>query len=132
MEIFNLGGRTAPLSLYCKPGPNEEIKYYDVRSLYPYINATARYPVGIPTVHIFNKDVSWTKPEDNPYPLSILKVLVQPPRHIDIPILPVKVGNRLLFPTCYACCKQFPEGGYDPDYSCQHSDEERQWVSSSS
>lgn len=82
----------------------------------------------MPTVHILNKDEVWRSSRDNPYPHAILKVWVEPPEQIDVPILPLKVGNRLLFPTCYRCCEQFPDGGRDVSYSCGHSPEERSFV----
>ncbi|CAK5086087.1 unnamed protein product [Meloidogyne enterolobii] len=53
------GGRTGPLSLFYKPAEGEKISYYDVTSLYPFINVSTKYPVGHPKVHILNQDVHW-------------------------------------------------------------------------
>ena len=69
------GGRTGPLKLFFAPSQGEVISYYDVTSLYPYINVTTKYPIGHPKVHIFNKDIRWTKPSDNKFELAILKVI---------------------------------------------------------
>uniref|UniRef100_A0A914NS28 Uncharacterized protein n=1 Tax=Meloidogyne incognita TaxID=6306 RepID=A0A914NS28_MELIC len=57
---------------------------------------------------------------------------VIPPRSIDIPVLPMKVGEddeRLLFPLCSQCAREHPEGGVNENYSCPHSDQQRGWVS---
>lgn len=87
------------------------------------------YPVGIPEVHVINSPVNWICPEDNPYPLALLKIFVIPPRGLDIGILPVKVTNRLLFPTCIACSRLYPDGCVKEGYTCTHSDFQRGWVS---
>uniref|UniRef100_A0A914KZ40 DNA-directed DNA polymerase n=3 Tax=Meloidogyne TaxID=189290 RepID=A0A914KZ40_MELIC len=125
------GGRTGPLKLFHKAKPGEKISYYDVTSLYPFINMTTKYPVGHPKVHIFNKNVNWTSPRDNIFELAILKVFVIPPHNIDIPVLPMKLDKdeRLLFPLCRTCAKMYPEGGVFEDYRCTHNDDQRGWVS---
>nr|CAD2190111.1 unnamed protein product [Meloidogyne enterolobii] len=126
------GGRTGPLQLFYSPKDGEKISYYDVTSLYPFINVSTKYPVGHPKVHILNEDVHWSKPEDNNFGLAILKVFVIPPRSIDVPVLPMKVGEddeRLLFPLCSQCAREHPEGGVNENYSCPHSDQQRGWVS---
>uniref|UniRef100_A0A914H8Y8 DNA-directed DNA polymerase n=1 Tax=Globodera rostochiensis TaxID=31243 RepID=A0A914H8Y8_GLORO len=123
------GGRTGPLKLFHQAGEGEKISYFDFTSLYPYINFVTRYPIGHPIVHVLNEDVAWTTPSDNPYPLALLKVLVVPPRHCDVPVLPVKVDDRLCFPLCMKCAKYYPNGGADDNYRCDHNDQERGWVS---
>ena len=92
-------GRTGPTKVYHEAKPGEKISYLDVTSLYPFINSIARYPVGNPTVHVLNEDVHWTKPEDLPYQIALLKVFVVPPKNLDIPVLPMKLDqdNRLFF-----------------------------------
>uniref|UniRef100_A0A914HP88 DNA-directed DNA polymerase n=1 Tax=Globodera rostochiensis TaxID=31243 RepID=A0A914HP88_GLORO len=123
------GGRTGPMKLFHKAGAGEKISYYDFTSLYPFVNFTTCYPVGHPTVHVLNEDVAWTTSADNPYPLALLKVWVVPPRKIDVPVLPVKVGERLCFPLCIKCAKEYPTGGVDDNYHCEHGDNQRGWVS---
>jgi hypothetical protein len=146
------GGRTGPMKLHYKAKPGQKISYYDVTSLYPYVNFMLEpwmvgYPIGKysissnlikiknfighPKVHVLNQDVQWSKAADNPYPLAILKVFAVPPRKIDIPVLPMKLPNdpRLLFPLCSKCAKEYPEGGVMEHYQCGHTDMERGWVS---
>lgn len=98
-----MGGRTGPCKLFHSAAPGEQISYYDFTSLYPYINFVTRYPVGHPIVHILNEDVNWSEPGHNRYPLALLKVRVVPPRKNDVPILPIKVTDRLCFPSCMKC-----------------------------
>jgi len=54
------GGRTGPLKLFHTAQQGEKISYFDVTSLYPFINVTTKYPTGHPIVHILNEDVCWT------------------------------------------------------------------------
>ncbi|KAL3117798.1 hypothetical protein niasHT_009844 [Heterodera trifolii] len=125
-----MGGRCGPRKMFQAVQPGKKISYYDVTSLYPFINATTNYPVGHPKVHVLNKDVNWTSAADNPFPLALMKVLVIPPRSIDIPVLPLKADDRLVFGLCYTCTREFPNGGVQHGYSCCHGDEDRSWVSS--
>uniref|UniRef100_A0A183BUT0 DNA-directed DNA polymerase n=1 Tax=Globodera pallida TaxID=36090 RepID=A0A183BUT0_GLOPA len=124
-----MGGRTGALKLYHQAASNEEISYYDFTSLYPFINFVTTYPVGHPKLDVPCEEVDWRRPEDNPYPLAILKVFVIPPRQIDVPVLPVKVNDRLCFPLCMACCKKYPSGAVMDSYSCTHNDKQRGWIS---
>nr|CAD2206422.1 unnamed protein product [Meloidogyne enterolobii] len=93
---------------------------------------STRYPIGHPEVHILNKDIKWIQPSDNTYELALLKVFVIPPRSIDIPVLPMKIGDddeRLLFPLCSTCAREHPHGDVNENYTCKHSDQQRGWVS---
>ncbi|KAL3071914.1 hypothetical protein niasHS_015436 [Heterodera schachtii] len=38
-------------------------------------------------------------------------------------------GDLLCFPLCITCAKEHPSGGVDPDYRCEHSDQQRGWGS---
>uniref|UniRef100_A0A183CGF4 DNA-directed DNA polymerase n=1 Tax=Globodera pallida TaxID=36090 RepID=A0A183CGF4_GLOPA len=91
------------------------------------------YPVGHPTLVHFDKDVDWCKPadmvgEDGDILEGIIKCFVVPPRHVhcDIPVLPLRMNKRTLFPLCRKCSELFPNGAVDREYSCPHfEDEER-------
>uniref|UniRef100_A0A1I8BG00 DNA-directed DNA polymerase n=1 Tax=Meloidogyne hapla TaxID=6305 RepID=A0A1I8BG00_MELHA len=124
------GGRTGPLKLFHAPGRGERISYFDVTSLYPYINVTTKYPIGHPKVHIINKDVHWATSADNKFELSILKVFVIPPKKIDVAVLPMKLDGdeRLLFTLCASCARKYPTGDVLKNYSCTHTDLQRGWV----
>uniref|UniRef100_A0A183C8S4 DNA-directed DNA polymerase n=1 Tax=Globodera pallida TaxID=36090 RepID=A0A183C8S4_GLOPA len=127
------GGRVGPHLLHYQVPDGWRMKYYDVRSLYPYTNATTPYPTGHPArVNIIqgpDSVVDWRHPDDIPV-RGILKVFVVPPLRIDVPVLPVKFDQRLLFPLCRSCALRHPQGSAQSGYSCTHNaDEERGWVS---
>uniref|UniRef100_A0A183BWV1 DNA-directed DNA polymerase n=1 Tax=Globodera pallida TaxID=36090 RepID=A0A183BWV1_GLOPA len=96
-------------------------------------NMFTNYPVGHPTLVHFDKDVDWCKPadmvgEDGDILEGIIKCFVVPPRHVhcDIPVLPLRMNKRTLFPLCRKCSELFPNGAVDREYSCPHfEDEER-------
>uniref|UniRef100_A0A914GTD6 DNA-directed DNA polymerase n=2 Tax=Globodera rostochiensis TaxID=31243 RepID=A0A914GTD6_GLORO len=125
------GGRVGPLRLHYQVPAGWKMKYLDVRSLYPYTNAVSAYPTGHPSrVNVLqgaDSVVDWRRPEQVPV-RGILKVFVVPPRRVDVPVLPVKFDERLLFPLCRTCALQHTRGAVQSDYRCQHSDDERGWV----
>lgn len=123
------GGRTECLKLLYHVQDGYKISYKDFNSLYPYVCFTTRYPIKHPKVIVFDKPeiVQWAKAEDNPYE-GILKVLVVPPRHLRIPVLPMRVNQRLLFALCRTCATEYPSGAYIRDYYCDHSPSEREFV----
>jgi hypothetical protein len=83
------------------------------------------YPTGIPTIRVpKNVNVRWTQPGDIPYK-GLLKVRVIPPRDIKIPILPLKLDDRLLFVRCIKCARQFKKECTRTQHECTHSDAER-------
>ena len=94
-EAF-FGGRTGAVSLYAvvDQSQGEKIHYLDVTSLYPWVNKTARYPIGHPEIIT------------NPSHLDIGRyfgfalVDILPPPNLFHPILPVRQGGKLTFPLC--------------------------------
>jgi hypothetical protein len=135
-----MGGRTSPWKLFHQVKPGQKISYADITSLYPYVNMCIDeqfrdlgYPVGHPRLHILQEDVDWTRPEDNPYKLALMKVFLIPPPKIDVPVMPMKLDDddRLLFPLCAKCALQHPNGGLDLEgtYTCTHTETERGWIS---
>ena len=44
------GGRTESFTLHKEATDDEKIKYYDVTSLYPFINKTGKVPLGHPAI----------------------------------------------------------------------------------
>lgn len=140
------GGRTGPLALYERATPGEfcgrnklrlpilgrVIKYADYVSLYPSVNVEAAYPCDHAKVIVVPPDkssVNWTHSSQNPY-RGLLKVLVEPPRHTLIPVLPKRFPNddRLLFALCPLCAETYRKQRPPPDTVCRHSREERSFV----
>ena len=117
------GGRTGAVSLHHKAdvGLGEKIFYVDVTSLYPWVNKTARYPLGHPTIHYEpdNQDL------DSYFGIAL--VTIRPPRGLYHPVLPVRHGGKLTFPLCLACVqKEQPKPLHERSAECSHSDQERQ------
>ncbi|KAF7627112.1 hypothetical protein Mgra_00009622 [Meloidogyne graminicola] len=126
------GGRTGPAQLYFDADKEQhKIAYLDFNSLYPSTIATTSFPVGHPKLHIVPFDqqrVNWTKKDQIPFK-GILKVFIIPLPRLDVPVIPVKFDDRLLFPLCRKCSITYPNGANIKEYCCPHNDEERGWVS---
>ena len=91
---------------------NEAINYYDVTSLYPYINKTGKAVLGHPTVITENFGNA------SEYE-GLIKCKVYPPRKLHIPVLPTKINNKLLFALCRTCAES------QQQTACLHSHDER-------
>lgn len=61
--------------------------------------------------------------------IKIIKCFVIPPRHVysEIPVLPMRLKDSLIFPTCRLCAIKYKGGTRKrPNYQCPHfKDEER-------
>lgn len=77
------GGRTEIFKMY-----GENLNYYDVTSLHPYVMHERYMPVGKPI-----KDADMKISE-----FGICKVTVEAPKDIKIPLLPHKIRGKLIFP----------------------------------
>ena len=86
------------------------------------------FPVQLHVIKKLEQVVNWTRPEDIPVK-GILKVFIVPPKKCIVPVVPAKFDDRLLFPLCYTCAIEHPQGGVMREYSCPHQDDEaRGWV----
>ena len=83
-------------------------------SLYPWVCKYGRFPVGHPIVFTENFDDI----NDRPYH-GIIKCLVLPPKGLFHPVLPLRSGQKLLFPLCRTCAEARAEE------ECTHTDEDR-------
>jgi DNA polymerase type B, organellar and viral len=106
------GGRTNNLRFYHQVGIGEIIRYLDFTSLYPYVLKNMRYPVGHPRYITRN-----FKTIDNYFGFVKCKVLA--PKALYIPVLPVRLHDKLMFPLCRTCAEQ------KQDSNCVHEDKER-------
>lgn len=111
------GGRTEVFRSYYKVGPNEKIRYLDFTSLYPYVNKYCKYPTGPP--RIFKRSQCFSIPNILEID-GIIKCKILPPQNLLIPILPVRIENRLCFGLCNMCMEKL-----NTVHSCEHSDDER-------
>ena len=115
-----LGGRTNGLKLYHEttPGDGKTIRFYDIRSLYPYVNARKPYPVGHAKVV-----TSEIEPLENCHLRyqGLFKCTVAPPTDLYIPVLPIRTQDKkLVFALCGLCAEE------KQNTSCTHSDMERE------
>lgn len=125
------GGRVHPTRMYYKANPDEEeIKYFDIVSLYPYVLCNKMFPVGGEPERIFSCPgaVSWCKSQDLPF-RGLYKVRVLPPDNLPFPVLAFRDDHRLLFPLCAKCA--ILSRNVDPyrEPGCDHSRDERAFVS---
>ena len=113
------GGRTGAVALHAQAdtAQGEEIRYVDVTSLYPWVNKTACYPVGHPTIITDpgHTDISQY------FGMALVDLL--PPPGLHHPVLPVRSGGKLTFPLCSRCVT---EGQAKPmlerSSHCPHTD----------
>ena len=120
-EAF-FGGRTGAVALYAviDERTGEVIRYIDVTSLYPWVNKTAKYPVGHPVII--------TNPGhlDIGQYFGVALVDILPPTGLFHPVLPVRSGGKLTFPLCGACVKEEQAKPFlERRSSCAHSNEAR-------
>jgi hypothetical protein len=106
------GGRTNNLKFAYKIRDNESILYYDFTSLYPYVLSSRPFPLGHPDVI--------TGEFGNIYQyFGFVSCEVLPPRQLYIPVLPLSIDGKLLFPLCRTCAEEKVQ------ISCYHRDEDR-------
>lgn len=107
------GGRTNNLKFHHQAEHDEEIKYYDFTSLYPFVLKNFEYPVGHPIQIRQNFDYSLSSH------FGFVKCQILPPNDLYLPVLPFRYHQKLEFVLCNQCAllKQKTE--------CRHSEAER-------
>jgi hypothetical protein len=110
-DAFN-GGRTEAFKMYAESTEDTLIQYFDVTSLYPYINKTGKIPIGHPNIITGNFD------ELDNYE-GLVKCRIVPPRKLYIPVLPIKCNGKLMFTLCRTCSDTYENG------VCSHSQNDR-------
>jgi len=87
--------------------------YVDVTSLYPYVISRKMYPIGHPVILSRNLSTDISK-----Y-FGFIKCQILPPKKLMIPVLPVRVGQKLQFPLCNFCVQNQIRA------YCTHDDSQR-------
>ena len=90
------GGRVNSTKFIYETGDDEKVHYLDFCSLYPFILKTRPMPIFTPRV--ITEDFASL---DQYFGLAKVKVL--PPTNLYIPVLPLRLKSKLLFPLCYNC-----------------------------
>lgn len=115
------GGRTNAYQLYYQvQGDDEQIRYYDFKSLYPYVNKYCEYPLGHPVIisqpPLENGLADW---------FGLARVTIVPPRDLYHPVLPYRHRDKLLFPLCAACVELWSDAPLLQNVVCHHTFDER-------
>ncbi|EFP11464.1 hypothetical protein CRE_20105 [Caenorhabditis remanei] len=112
------GGRTEVFQLQAN-NFKKVLRYLDVVSLYPTVMKHEAYPIGAPeNVSRSTIKTPMTLPEHITF-RGFISCNVLPPRHLRLPVLPIKYGGKLLFGLCKQCCKE------NCQTDCVHNNEER-------
>ncbi|KAJ8914447.1 hypothetical protein NQ315_011388 [Exocentrus adspersus] len=109
------GGRTGNTHEYYKCKDDEQIKYVDVCSLYPWVCKYGKFPIGHPEV-VVGEDCSKLNMETVE---GVIKCKILPPENLYHPVLPMKANGKLMFVLCRTC------GETMNLEECNHSREER-------
>ena len=131
------GGRTNAIVLHKVLASGERGHYVDFTSLYPDVMKYQRYPVKHP-VKMFAPSLEISFEECDqlcihpsacpgyhhklPF-FGLMKVTILPPTHLLYPVLPVKIGGKLMFPLCRTCAAQ-----QNTTKTCSCSNEQRQFI----
>ena len=110
------GGRCNAIKLHSAVVQEYQIKYLDVRSMYPEAMKTAIYPEGHPDIIVSNFQ------EDVTEYFGLIKLRVLPPRDLYHPVLPYKCRGKLMFVLCRFCAEN------ENYVLCNCSDSERSFV----
>lgn len=109
------GGRTNAVRLYYEiTSEDEEIKYADICSLYPFVNKYKEYPIGHPRL-ITQEAIDQSNVRQY---RGLIKCQVLPPQDLWMPVLPVHCNNKNVFSLCRTCAEQ-------ECHICTHTETER-------
>lgn len=109
------GGRKNCIQPQHKISDNEKIKYYDVTSLYPWVQKYCKY--GVKEPKIITKDF-----KDIGDYFGIAQVKVLPPRKLFFPVLPTKINKKLVLSFCRTCTEKSSQN------PCSYSDDARSFI----
>ena len=128
------GGRTENFKTFWTASPEFlELRYVDICSLYPFVNATCGYPWGHPDSVMTRREIVQSATEGQSltnvanHVFGIIKCRVIAPRDLWLPVLPCKVDGKLVFTLCHACSQQLDHHGGRPleDAQCVHAETDR-------
>ena len=108
------------MALHAVAGEDEEIRYVDVTSLYPWVNKNCPYPIGHPQII--------TQPVDQSLGsyFGLATVDILPPAGLFHPVFPVRNGQKLTFPLCCTCVQEEQaKPVLTRTHYCHHSDGDR-------
>ena len=106
------GGRTETFKLYEETGLGNQRKYYDVTSLYPFVNKIGKIPLGHPKIIRENFDS------------GLVKCKILPPKGLKrfTFLFYLHCNGKLIFSLCRSCSETYQQT------ECKHLDKERTFV----
>ena len=107
------GGRTNCIAHYAKTDEHTSLHYVDFKSLYPYVLKNRYFPIGHPRVIQENFDYNLS------YYFGLIKCSILAPNDLYLPVLPMRVNKKLVFPLCNACAHEMNQS------SCKHEEQKR-------
>lgn len=123
------GGRTNAFRLLVTEKETEslqsKIEYYDFCSLYPDVMKNNDFPIGVPEIYTKTQCPSiseFLKGGSEKY-FGLVKVKILPPRDLYIPLLPIIINKKLMFPLCFKCAHD-----ENDDDTCTHEVIQRCWT----
>ncbi|XP_045185518.2 uncharacterized protein LOC123543513 [Mercenaria mercenaria] len=111
-----LGGRTNAVTLYDEvdESTNQEIKYADICSLYPYVNKYKEYSLHHPVI-LRKEEIDITNLKQY---RGLVKCKVLPPQDLWLPVLPMHCNKKMVYTLRRTCAEK-------KNQTCSHSEEER-------
>ena len=102
------GGRTNNNIKFYECGANERIRYYDVCSLYPYIQKKKVFPIKHPDIYVGQKECASIVGDNNDISRvsGLIMCDVLPPQNLYHGLLPLKLHSKILFPLCRKCAEE--------------------------
>ena len=94
------GGRTNAVKLYHEVSGDQEIKYADICSLYPFVNKYREYPIGHPKI-LSQEQIGPVEQYR-----GLIKCQVLPPQDLWMPVLPIHCNKKMVFTLCRTCAEQ--------------------------
>ena len=88
--------------------PDEQSRYYDFYSLYPFINKRGVYCIGHPEIFVAQHECEQLvgRKKDISKVQELIMCDVFPPQNLYFGILPLKMHGKLLFSSCRKCCEE--------------------------
>ena len=120
------GGRTEAFRMHCSidDPDEEEIKYLDINSLYPYVMSKVEFPIGHPEIRRGDEACRNYLGSLNVPFIGLCMVKILPPSNLFFPCLAHKMNGKLLFSLCRMCLMS-NEIQRRP---CRHTEEQRAWI----
>ncbi|XP_068671232.1 uncharacterized protein [Montipora foliosa] len=112
-----------PIRLYAQVEDEDEIRYDDYTSLYPWVNKYGNYPVGHPTF-MYEPDTTNLLPY-----FGLAKCTILPPQRLYHPVLPYCSHDKHKFPLCRTCVEDnISKPLFETTHACHHTDDQRALV----